>query len=171
MTRDLAKPTTAPAAAPSAPGAPILVNLTLPVTRIGFGVFSIDPVEQMIGMPIAEILASLLRAPVFKRPSEAGVAVDVYPLALPDGEGAIVPLGRFGDLGFKNVQGLLLLTVPLQASGWVQQRFAGAIMRGPVQGPSSDGSALVAHFAIRLRAGMKAAFPLGMVGEVGVEAG
>ncbi|MFH1468645.1 MAG: hypothetical protein ABIO70_29920 [Pseudomonadota bacterium] len=166
MTRDLVQH----GAAPASEGAPILVNLTLPVTRIGFGVFSIDPVEQVIGMPIAEILASLLRAPVYKRPSEAGVAVDVYPLALPDGEGAIVPLGRFGELGFKNGKGLLLLTVPLQAAGWVQQRFAGAILRGPVQGPSSDGSALVAHFAIRLRAGMKAGFPLGMIGEVGVEA-
>ncbi|MBU0676651.1 MAG: hypothetical protein KJ626_00910, partial [Verrucomicrobia bacterium] len=152
-------------------GAPILLNLTLPVTRVGFGVFSFDPVEQLVGMPIAEILSSLLRAPVYKRPSAAGVAVDVYPLALPDGEGAIVPLGRFGELGFKAARGLLLLTVPLQAAGWVQQRFAGAIERGPVQGPSSDGTALVVHFAIRLRPGMKAGFPLGVLGEVGVEAG
>ena len=120
-------------------------------------------------MPIAEVLSSLLRGPGHKRPSAAGVAV--YPLALPEGEGAAVPLGRFGDLDCKNREGLLILSVPLQASSWVQQRFAGAIVEGPAQGPSMDGAAPVAHFAIRLRQGMKAAFPLGMIGEVGIEAG
>ncbi len=113
----------------------------------------------------------LLRAPTFRRPSAAGPAVQVYPLRLPEGEGLSVPLGRWGELGFSNRLGLLVLTVPLQAAGWVQQRFAGAIVEGPREGVSSDGTARVAHFAIRLRPGMKAGIPLGMLGEVGVEAG
>lgn len=153
----------------SLPDGAVCIDLALPVTRVGIGFFSFDPVEQAIGMPIAEILASLLRAPMYRRPSVTGPAVDVYPLALPEGEGAVVPLGRFGELGFKNERGLLILTVPLQAKGWVLQRFAGAIVRGPVQGTSLDGAAFVAHFALQLRPGMKAAFPLGALGEVGVE--
>ena len=68
-------------------------------------------------------------------------------------------------------QGILLLTVPLAAKLWVQQRFADAIVKGPVEGVSFDGTARVAHFAIVLRPGMRAAFPLGVLGEVGVEAG
>jgi hypothetical protein len=156
-------------ARPAIPDDAIRIDLTMPVTRVGVGIFSFDPVEQMIGMPISEILSSLLRSPMHRKPSEAGPAVDVYPLALPDGEGAVVPLGRFGELGFKNQHGLLILTVPLQARSWVLQRFGSAIVEGPVQALSTDKSAYVAHFALQLRPGMKAAFPLGMIGEVGVE--
>ena len=36
-------------AAPAADDGAIHVNLTLPVTRLGFGPFSFDPIEQMIG--------------------------------------------------------------------------------------------------------------------------
>ena len=102
------------AAKPQTSGA-IHLDLVLPVIKVGFGIFAIDPVEQMIGMPIAEALSLLLHVPVHKRPSAAGAAVDVYPLALPEGGGAAVPLGRFGELDFKNRQGPLILTVPLQA--------------------------------------------------------
>jgi len=73
-------------------------------------------------------------------------------------------MGRFGKLWFKNQQGLLIFTVPLQARSWVLQRFAGAIVRGSVQGPSLDGSAFVAHFALQTRLGMKASFPRGAGG-------
>ncbi|MFT5585862.1 MAG: hypothetical protein ACI9VR_003455, partial [Cognaticolwellia sp.] len=74
----------------------VRVNLTMPVTRIGFGPFSFDPVEQMIGPPLVSLLESLMVAPVSRRPSLAGPAVEVYPLALPPGEGATIPLGQFG---------------------------------------------------------------------------
>ena len=147
------------------------IDLTLPVTRVGIGIWSIDPVEQFIGAPVLHFLEPLLRAAIYKRPSAAGPAVEVFPLRLPEGEGLSVPLGQWGELGFLNRMGLLVLTVPLQAAGWVQQRFAGAIVEGPREGVSSDGTARVAHFAIRLRPGMKAGIPLGMLGEVGVETG
>jgi hypothetical protein len=148
----------------------IHIDLTLPVTRVGVGIFSFDPVEQFLGAPVGHFLEPLLRAPRFRRPSQAGPAVDVYPLRLPEGEGLSVPLGQWGDLGFANKHQLLVLTVPWQVKGWVEQRFAGAIVEGPRQGTSADGQAYVAHFAIRLRAGMKAGIPLGALGEVGVEA-
>ena len=154
-----------------APDGSIRINLTLPVLRFGFGPFTVDPVEQFIGAKVSDILESLMVGPVFRRPSATGPAIEVYPLALPEGEGASVPLGQFGELGFKAERGLLVLTVPLGFSGWVRQRFGDAIVRGPVEGLSFDGTARVAHFAIRVRAGMKAAIPLGMIGEVGVEGG
>jgi len=92
-------------------------------------------------------------------------------LRIPEGEGLSAPLGQWGELGFANKHQLLVLTVPWQVQGWVQQCFAGAIVEGPRQGTSADGQAYVAHFAIRLRAGMKAGIPLGALGEVGIEAG
>ena len=153
------------------PGHDLNIDLTLPVTRVGIGILSYDPVESFLGAPVSHFLEPLLRAPRYRRPSQAGPAVEVYPLRLPEGEGLSVPLSQWGELGFANRRGLLVLTVPSQAAGWVQQRFAGAIVEGPREGMSSDGTARVAHFAIRLQAGMKAGIPLGMLGEVGVEAG
>ena len=153
------------------PNHDLCIDLTLPVTRVGIGIFSFDPVEQFIGAPVLHFLEPLLRAATYKRPSAAGPAVEVFPLRLPEGEGLCVPLSQWGELGFANKRGLLVLTVPSQAAGWVQQRFAGAIVEGPREGMSSDGTARVAHFAIRLRPGMKAGIPLGILGEVGVEAG
>ena len=34
----------------------IRVNVAMPVTRLGLGPFSFDPVEQMLGVPIRDIL-------------------------------------------------------------------------------------------------------------------
>ena len=159
-----------PLAVSQDPGGEIRVNLALPVTRVGFGIFSFDPLEQMIGAPLTEILDSLMTGPTYRRPSATGPAVEVYPLALPDGEGASVPLGAWGELGFHNERGLLVLTVPLQGGKWVEQRIGAAIVRGPEQGLSLDQTARVAKYWVQLRPGMKASFPLGALGEVGVEA-
>lgn len=149
----------------------VRVNLTMPVTRIGFGPFSFDPVEQMIGAPLASLLESLMVAPVSRRPSLAGPAIEVYPLALPPGEGATIPLGQFGEIGFANEDGLLVLTVPWGMAGWLREKLGDAVVRGPEAGLSLDGTARVAVAWVRLRPGMRASFPLGALGEVGVEAG
>lgn len=162
---------TAPVAAAVGRPDAIRVNLTMPVTRIGFGPFSFDPVEQMIGAPLAELLESLLVGPVQRRPSAAGPAIEVYPLALPPGEGATIPLGQFGEIGFANEEGLLVLTVPWGMAGWLKEKLGSAIVEGPEAGLSLDGTARIARAGVRLKAGMRAAFPLGALGEVGVEAG
>ncbi len=145
-------------------------DLVLPVLRLGVGIFAFDPVERLIGAPLTEILSSLMRAPTYQKPSASGTSVEVYPLALPDGEGATVPLGQFGELGFANRSGMLELTVPLRAAGWVEQRLAGAMVKPRRQGPSGDGASVVATYLLRLRPGMTAGFPLGALGEVGVVA-
>jgi hypothetical protein len=160
-----------PMAVSQEPGGEVCVNLVMPVSRIGFGPFSFDPLEQLIGAPLTEILESLMTGPTFRRPSALGPAVEVFPLALPDGEGAAVPLGAWGELGFRNEAGLLVLTVPLQGGKWVEQRLGDAIVRGPEHGLSLDRTARVVNYWVRLRAGMRASFPLGALGEVGIEAG
>lgn len=149
----------------------IRFNLTLPVLRLNLGFFSIDPVEQLIGAKLSDILESLLTEPVYLRPSTAGPAIEVYPLALPEGEGASIPLGHFGDLGFANEKGYLVLTVPNAFAGWVTQRFGSAVVKGPVEGLSVGGTARVSRFAILIKTGMKAAIPMGALGEMGVEGG
>lgn len=160
-----------PAVQTTATARAIRVNVTVPVTRIGFGPFSFDPLEQMIGAKLADLLEPLMVGPVTRRPSEAGAAIEVYPLALPDGEGASIPLGQWGEVGFANHDGLLVLTVPWSMAGWLRQRLGDAIVRGPEAGLSMDGSARVAEAWVRLRPGMRASVPLGALGECGVEAG
>lgn len=156
---------------PAAPqqGEPIRVALILPVTRLGFGPFSFDPVEEMVGAKVADLLEPLMTGPVERRPSASGAAVEVYPLALPDGEGATIPLGQFGEVGFANERGVLVLTVPWAMAGWLRQALGDALVRGPEPSTSLDGAARVAHAWVRLRPGMRASLPLGALGEVSVE--
>jgi hypothetical protein len=163
---------TAAITAPESPSA-IRVNLTVPVTRIGFGPFSFDPLEQMIGAKLSDLLGPLLVGPVVRRPSSNGPAVEVFPLALPEGEGASIPLAQWGEVGFHNDGGLLVLTVPWGMAGWLRQRLGEAVVRGPEAGVSLDGSARVARawVRLRLRPGMRASVPLRAFGEAGVEAG
>ena len=129
----------------------IRIDLTMPVTRIGFGVFSFDPLEQVIGAKLADLLVPLMVGPVRRRPSEAGPAVEVYPLALPEGEGASILLGQWGEVGFRNELGMLVLTVPWGMAGWLRQKLGDAIVRGPEAGMSVDGTARVAEAWVRLR--------------------
>ena len=147
----------------------IRFNLVLPAAKMGFGLFSFDPIEQAIGAPVTDILESLMTGPVTQRPSAAGLAVDIYPLALPDGEGLTIPLGRWGEIGFRNEAGLLVLTVPLPAESWMLRRLSGAIERGPDHLLSQDGTSRVARVWIQLQSGMRLALPLGMIGEIRIE--
>lgn len=148
----------------------IRFRLVLPVTRLGVGVFSFDALEQLVGAPIADLLEPMMTGPAQRRPSAAGAGVDVYPLALPEGEGMTIPLGQFGELGFANRDGLLELTVPLRAEAWLTAKLGAALVRGPERGLSLDGAARVSRVWIRVAHGVRASVPLGTFGEAGVEA-
>jgi hypothetical protein len=137
---------------------------------VGFGPFSFDPVEQMVGAPVADLLAPLVVGTVARRPSASGPAVDVFPLAVPAGEGVIVPLGALGEVAVANDQGLLVITVPAAMASWARDRVGPALVRGPEAALSADGAARVARLWVRLRAGMRASLPLGVLGEIGIEA-
>ena len=148
----------------------IRVLVSVPITRIGVGLFSLDPVEQLLGLPLADLLEPLRVGAVERRPSNSGTAVEVHPLALPEGEGMAIPLGSFGELAFSNRGGLLELTVPLRAEAWLTERLGAALVRGPEQGLSLDGAARVSRVWIQVAPGVRASVPLGTFGEAGVEA-
>lgn len=146
-------------------------NLVLPVTRVGFGPFSFDPLEKLIGCSVESILASLMTGPKQLRPAPGSAGVEVYPLRLPRGEGALIPLKHLGELGFKNEAGLLRITVPVQAGRWLAERLGDALVRGPEDGWSVDRQGRVQHVWTRLKPGMRAGYPVGGYGELGVEVG
>ena len=148
----------------------IRVLVSVPITRIGVGVFSLDPVEQLLGAPLADLLEPLRVGPVERRPSSSGTAVEVHPLALPEGEGLAIPLGQFGEVALKNDHGLLALTVPAAWGGRLAGRLGTALVRGPEWVRSLDGRSVVVTCWARLRPGMRAAIPLGAMGELGVVA-
>jgi hypothetical protein len=151
------------------------VNLTVPTTQVRLGPLSFDGLQAFLGLPLADVLSPLMRAPRHQRPGEAGAMLDVYPLAIPDGEGLSIPVKLVGDLGFRNYRGLLVLIVPAAVAEVVRQELAQEIAANEAAGPrfveAPGGGGFVAEFAVRLRPGMRKAVPLGKWGEIGVEAG
>ena len=141
--------------------------LTVPVTRIGFGPFAFDAFEQLVGCPLADLLEPLRVGPIERRPSASGTAVEVHPLALPEGEGLAIPLGQFGEVGLRNDGGLLELTVPAAWGERLARRLGAALVRGPIW---VDGTAALAICSVGVKAGMRAALPLGALGELGIDA-
>ena len=148
-------------------------NLSLPSSRVGLGPISVDGVELLLGFSLSEILDPLMPAPRFSRINEAGAEVDVYPLAIPDGEGVTIPVKAVGEVGCRNFKGYLILIIPLTLSELMRQQLAEEIQAKRAAGPrparGTDG-APVCEFAIALRPGMKKVVPLGSFGELGIEA-
>lgn len=144
--------------------------LVLPVTRIGFGGLSIDPLAKLIGAPVSEILEPLVVGEVRREVGRNGGLVERYPLAIPDGEGLAVPLGSFGAFGARNDGGTLVLTVPSPLVPWLGPRLGADLVGGPEHRMAEGGGVTVADLWVRLRAGVWFALPLGVIGEMGVEA-
>ena len=146
-------------------------DLTLPSTVIRLGPVSIDAVRAALGVDLADILSSLMRGPKSQRTSGAGV-VDVYPVAIPQGEGISIPVKRLGEIGLRNVQSLLVLIVPAAVAEVVREQLAAEIAAKQAAGPRfrEGAGGYNAEFAVRLKPGMRKAVPLGALGELGVEA-
>lgn len=145
------------------------VNLTVPTTAVRLGPFSFDGLKAFLGVDLAEILAPMMVAPRYTRDG-----LDVYPLAIPDGEGLTIPVKLMGEIGFYNLRAMLVLVVPPAVAEVVRAQLAAEIAAGTAAGPrfNEGGSGgIVAEFAVKLRPGMRKAVPLGSWGEVGVEAG
>ena len=149
------------------------VNLTVPTTAVRLGSFAFDGLKALIGMDLGEMLSSLMIGPKLQRPILGGV-VNVYPLAIPDGEGLSVPIRLLGEIGFYNLRSLLVLVVPVAAMDVVTAQLAAEIAAGEAAGPrlrAGSNGGTVAEFAVKLKPGMRKAVPLGTWGEIGVEAG
>ena len=150
----------------------VRVNLTAPTTAVRIGPFSFDGLKALLGVDLAEVLSPLMIAPKFQRPIPGGV-VEVYPLAIPDGEGLTIPVKIFGGIGFRNLRGALVLQVPPAAVDLVRVQLAAELAAGEALGPqhySNGAGGTVTEFAVRMRPGMRKAIPLGNFGELGVEA-
>jgi len=52
---------------------------------------------------------------VFRRPSESGTAIELDAIDLPASEGATIPLGYFGEIGFATAA-MLVRTAPRGAA-------------------------------------------------------
>jgi hypothetical protein len=149
------------------------VNVTIPTTSVRLGPFQFDGLQALVGVPLADLLSPLLRDRVFQRAVSTGGVVDVYPLAIPDGEGLSFPVKLLGEVGFRNMKGLLVLVVPPAAAEMVRERLGEEIAARWAAGPrfvTGAGGGIVAEFALRLRPGMRKAVPIGTLGEFGVEA-
>lgn len=154
------------------PGA-LRVNLTVPTTSVRLGPFQFDGLQALVGVPLADLLSPLLRDRVFQRTAETGGVLDVYPLAIPDGEGLLIPVKLLGEVGFRNLKGLLVLVVPAAVAELVRERLGEELAAKHAAGPrfvTGASGGLVAEFAVRLRPGMRKAVPVGTLGEFGVEA-
>ena len=149
------------------------INLTVPTTTVRLGPIAFDGLKALLGVDLADVLSSLMIGPKYQRPGGSGV-VDVYPLAIPDGEGMTIPIKMLGEFGFYNLRSLLVLVVPVAAMDVVAAQLAEEIAAGEAAGPrlrAGSAGGTVAEFAVRLKAGMRKAVPLGTWGEIGVEAG
>jgi hypothetical protein len=80
----------------------------------------------LLGVDLGDVLAPLKVGARYQRAVLGGV-VDVYPLAIPDGEGLEVPVKLLGALGFYNLHGLLVLVVPPAVAEAVREQLAGEI--------------------------------------------
>jgi hypothetical protein len=149
------------------------VNLTVPTTTVRVGPFAFDGLKALVGADLGEILAPLMVSARHQRAGAGGAILDVYPLAIPEGEGLSIPIRMLGEVGFRNLQGFLVLILPPAVAEVVREQFASEIAAKVAAGPrftNGAGGAIVAEFAVRLVPGMRKAIPLGGVGEIGLEA-
>lgn len=147
---------------------------TLPVTRVeAFGMVVFDPVKAMVGGTLQELLADILEGPITVRTLPSGARVDVMPLCIPDDSGVSFPVNLLsGDLGFANEAGHLVITVPNTVAGHVADALDDDLRANRAVGPRvyrSRSGGLNADFGIAVFPGMRKAFDLGRLGELGVE--
>ena len=145
------------------------VNLTLPSTKLTFGALSYDPLKQMLGFDPRGALAPLLGAEPFIR-TTGGAATEVFPLALAPGVRVALPLGPIGEFAIANDRGLLAITVPAKATRWMLERIGGLVVAGPQSITDADGVHRMSVVWLRLPPGTRTSLPLGMLGEIGIEA-
>lgn len=144
---------------PEAPK-PIALNLVLPYSRRVFGV---DPIVAFLGEPLEDVLASVMRRPqpYLRRDERTGAVSEVFPLFLPDGEGASVDLGAVGELGFYNDHGVLVLTLPAILGRQAARQLKGSILDCPRKG--------IVKLRVEIRAGMRTSLSIGPLGELAIE--
>ena len=148
---------------------PLRVDLTLPSMRLALGPVVYDPLKELLGFDPREALTPLLRSAPYVR-TAGGAAVEVFPLAIAPGVHVATPLGPLGEFAVANDQGLLALTLPARAAGLLPSQAGGLVVAGPQAVVDRDGLHRVSVVWLRLRPGLRTAIPLGLLGELGLEA-
>lgn len=149
------------------------VNLTVPTTTVRFGPLAFDGLKALLGADLGELLSPMLIGIKQQRTLPGGGVVDVFPLAIPEGEGLSIPIRMLGEIGFRNMAGFLVLILPPAVADVVREQLAKEIAAKMAAGPrfvQGSGGGIVAEFAVRLAPGMRKAIPLGGAGEIGLEA-
>ncbi len=123
----------------------------------------------MLGFDPREALAPLLRAEPYIRTAR-GAATEVFPLAIAPGGRVALPLGGLGEFAVANDRGLLAVTLPARATRWMLDQVGGLVVAGPQAVTDDDGVHRVSVVWLRLSAGTRASLPLGLLGELGLEA-
>ncbi len=154
---------------PDRPTPTLRIDLTLPSTKLTFGALSYDPLQQLLGFDPRATLTPLLRAESYIR-TTAGAATEVFPLALAPGVRVSMPLGPLGEFAVANDQGLLALTVPARAARWLLEHVGDHLVAGPRSLVDGDGVHRSSSAWLRLPPGTRAGLPMGLLGEIGLEA-
>lgn len=143
------------------------LDVVVPHLSMKFGPIEIDPVAQLLGHPIDFFLDSLLRRGS-ERGHVGGVELVRYPLRVPAGEGVSIPLGNFGEFGFRNDRGQLVLIMPPQSEAGLRRQLGDAFASSEAT-RGTDGQVVV-EMRVNLRKGARFvwALPMGM-GELAVE--
>ena len=147
--------------------APLRFHLLVPGAKLSFGPLSFDPLAAAIGRPLEDVLRPLLASVPFERQGHSGQLFRAYPLALPPGVGASIPLALLGEVGVANESGILKLTAPAALSGWL----AGLSYRlhGPIPATGVNGVPVTAVW-LRVPAGQSISVPIGVLGSLVLEA-
>jgi len=101
----------------------------LPCIELGVGPLQVDPMDALLGRPLAELLAPVLTGP----PAYAikgGVRMKCWPCSLKEKQGIELKLSFLGELALYNDGGLFRLTVPLFA-GMVLTPLLTPYLRSP----------------------------------------
>lgn len=147
--------------------APILLDLVVPRTKVSLGAFVFDPVAQLLGRPLREILEPICAAPPTERNTNLGIH-DVFRISVPPRDSVSVSFGTLGELGLGNQDGLLVITVPSAAALLLRPQLQHKLVKDEVV-PKRGSLVEVSRLTCKLTRGDRVGIPLGRAGELGVE--
>ena len=147
--------------------APILLDLVVPRTKVNLGMFSFDPVAQLLGRPLRDVLEPHCAAPPTTRETAIGPH-DVFRVSVAPGDGVSVSFGALGELGLGNQGGLLVITTPSAAALVLRPQLQHRLVHEDRLGrPGAVDE--VSRLTCKLARGDRLSVTMGRAGELGVE--
>lgn len=147
--------------------APILLDLVVPRTKVCLGPFVFDPLTQLLGRPLREVLEPICAAPPTERHTALGTH-DVFRVAVPPGDSVSVSFGTLGELGLGNQDGLLVIAAPSAAALLLRPQLQHKLVKDEVV-PRRGSLVEVTRLTCKLARGDRLSVTMGRAGELGVE--